>query len=245
MDGFMAVKDRELGDLFLDTLKDIYFAEKQILSALPKMMEAAQSPTLKAAFEKHLAETGAQVKRLEQVFGSIARTPEESTCDAIVGIIEESTEIMDEYKGVPAIDAGLLAAAQAVGHYEISRYGTLKQWAIQLGHRDSVKLLDTTLKEQKKFETLLENLVYSNMEVRMYADGTPASALAYEPGRSEQGLSDDPDNELATDDFSPEDWIEVKNQALKLIGAKFLDSPDKHLAYIRQRLPRAYADGTV
>ena len=122
-------KDKVLSDLFLDTLKDIYFAEKKILSALPKMAKAAQSPKLKAAFEKHMGETEGQVDRLEQVFASIDESPKGKTCDAIMGILDEGKEIMDEYKGTPALDAGLLAAAQAVEHYEISRYGTLKTWA--------------------------------------------------------------------------------------------------------------------
>jgi ferritin-like metal-binding protein YciE len=99
-------REKELKDLFLDTLKDIYFAEKKILSALPKMAKAAQSPKLKAAFEKHMAETDGQVERLEQVFASIDETSKGKTCDAIVGIIEEGKEVMDEYKGMPALDAG-------------------------------------------------------------------------------------------------------------------------------------------
>ena len=122
-------KEKLLRDLFLDTLKDIYFAEKKILSALPKMARAAQSPKLKAAFEKHMGETEGQVDRLEQVFASINESPKGKTCDAIMGILDEGKEIMDEYKGTAALDAGLLAAAQAVEHYEISRYGTLKTWA--------------------------------------------------------------------------------------------------------------------
>ena len=111
-------KEKDLNDLFLDTLKDIYFAEKKILSALPKMAKAAQSPKLKAAFEKHLTETDGQVDRLEQVFALLDETPRGKTCDAIIGIIDEGKEVMSEYKGMPAIDAGLLAAAQAVEHYE-------------------------------------------------------------------------------------------------------------------------------
>src|ERR1700750_924068 len=105
-------KQKELKDLFLDTLKDIYFAEKKILSALPKMAKAAQSPKLKAAFEKHQEETEAQVDRLEQVFASLDETPRAKTCDAIMGIIDEGKEIMSEYKGMPALDAGLLAACK-------------------------------------------------------------------------------------------------------------------------------------
>jgi len=154
-------KEKELKDLFLDTLKDIYFAEKKILSALPKMAKAAQSPKLKAAFEKHLAETDGQVDRLEQVFASLDETPKGKTCDAILGIIDEGKEVMDEYKGMPALDAGLLAAAQAVEHYEISRYGTLKTWAMKLGLRDAAKLLDETLVEEKNTDSSLSKLATS------------------------------------------------------------------------------------
>src|SRR5204863_3477255 len=132
---------------FLDTLKDIYYAEKKILSALPKMAKAARSRELKAAFEKHLNETEGQVERLEQVFSSLDESPKGKTCDAILGIIEEGKEVMEEYKGRPALDAGLLAAAQAVEHYEISRYGTLKTWADELGYDDAVKLIEATLEE--------------------------------------------------------------------------------------------------
>ena len=151
-------KEKELKDLFLDTLKDIYFAEKKILSALPKMAKAAQSPKLKAAFEKHLGETEGQVDRLEQVFTSIGETAKGKTCDAIMGIIEEGKEIMDEYKGMPALDAGLLAAAQAVEHYEISRYGTLRTWAQELGLDEAAKLLLETLDEEEATDRALTEL---------------------------------------------------------------------------------------
>ena len=129
----MAKEPKTLEDLFHDTLKDIYFAEKKILTALPKMAKAAQSDELRAAFEKHHAETEGQVERLEQVFDLIGKKAQGKTCDAIVGIVEEGQEVMKEYKGSPALDAGLLAGAQAVEHYEISRYGTLKTWAGELG----------------------------------------------------------------------------------------------------------------
>jgi ferritin-like metal-binding protein YciE len=166
-------KEKELKDLFLDTLKDIYFAEKKILSALPKMAKAAQSPKLKAAFEKHVAETDGQVERLEQVFASIDETPKGKTCDAIMGIIDEGKEVMDEYKGMPALDAGLLAAAQAVEHYEISRYGTLKTWANELGYKDAVKLLDATLKEEKATDSALSQL--AEAEVNQHAETAEAA----------------------------------------------------------------------
>jgi ferritin-like metal-binding protein YciE len=166
-------KDKELKDLFLDTLKDIYFAEKKILSALPKMAKAAQSPKLIAAFEKHLGETEGQVERLEQVFASIDETARGKTCDAIMGILEEGKEIMDEYKGAAALDAGLLAAAQAVEHYEISRYGTLKTWASELGYQDAVKLLDATLNEEKNTDTTLTQIAES--EVNKHAETARAA----------------------------------------------------------------------
>src|SRR6185503_9780699 len=134
--------EKKLEDLFHDTLKDIYFAEKKILTALPKMAKAAQSEDLKAAFEKHRGETEEHVARLEKVFKAIGETPKGKTCDAILGLIEEGKEIMEEYEDMPALDAGLLAAAQAVEHYEISRYGTLRTWAAELGLEEAVKLLD-------------------------------------------------------------------------------------------------------
>jgi ferritin-like metal-binding protein YciE len=150
-------KQKTLEDLFHDTLKDIFFAEKKILSALPKMAKAAQSPDLKAAFQKHEGETQEQVARLEKVFAIIDAKPQGKTCPAIMGIIEEGQEIMKEYKGTRALDAGLLSAAQAVEHYEISRYGTLRTWANELGLRDAVQLLERTLAEEKKTdETLTE-----------------------------------------------------------------------------------------
>ncbi len=154
-------KEKTLDDLFHDTLKDIYFAEKKILTSLPKMARAAQSSDLAAAFEKHEAETEGQIERLEAVFEEIGQTPRGKKCAAILGILEEGQEIMKDYKGTPALDAGLLAAAQAVEHYEISRYGTLKSWAAELGLRNSVKLLDATLKEEKNTDVSLTKLAES------------------------------------------------------------------------------------
>src|SRR6476661_10963155 len=157
----MAKEPKKLDELFHDTLKDIYFAEKKILTTLPKMAKAAQSEELRAAFEKHEAETEEQIGRLEQVFAVIDKKPQAKTCDAIVGITEEGAEIMKEYKGSPALDAGLLAAAQAVEHYEISRYGTLKTWANELGLGDAVRLLQQTLDEEKKTDATLTEIALS------------------------------------------------------------------------------------
>ena len=157
----MAKKPKKLADLFHDTLKDIYFAEKKILTTLPKMKKAAESEELAAAFEKHHSETEGHVERLEQVFEIIGAKPQAKTCDAIMGIVEEGAEIMDEYKGSPALDAGLLAAAQAVEHYEMSRYGTLIAWAEKLGHDDAAELLRETLEEEKATDEALTELAES------------------------------------------------------------------------------------
>jgi ferritin-like metal-binding protein YciE len=161
MEEVMAGKD--LRELFHETLKDIYFAEKKILGALPKMAKAAQSPELKRAFEKHETETEEHVNRLEQVFAELDASPRGKTCDAIMGIIEEGQEVMKEFKGMPALDAGLLAAAQAVEHYEMARYGTLRTWATELGLRQSAKLLDATLREEKKTDETLTQLAESGV----------------------------------------------------------------------------------
>ena len=143
-------KQKTLDDLFLDTLKDIYYAERKILKALPKMARGAQSDQLKKAFEKHKDETEGQVERLQQVFEILGKRAQGKTCPAIDGIIEEGEEIMEEFKDTPALDAGLVSAAQAVEPYEITRYGTLKRWAQMLGMDDAARLLDQTLAEESK-----------------------------------------------------------------------------------------------
>jgi ferritin-like metal-binding protein YciE len=154
----MASQEKDLNELFLDTLKDIYYAEKQILKALPKMAKVANSEDLQAAFEKHQGETEDHVERLEQVFELIGKPARTKKCDAIEGIINEGKEIMEEYADNPALDAGLLAAAQAVEHYEISRYGTLKAWAQKLQMSEAAKLLDQTLSEEKKTDETLTKI---------------------------------------------------------------------------------------
>ena len=150
--------DKDLNELFLDTLEDIYYAEKQILKTLPKMAKAAQSEKLSAAFEKHQEETEGQIERLEQIFELLGKPARGKKCDAIEGIIDEGKEIMDEYKGTSALDAGLLAAAQAVEHYEMSRYGTLKAWALKLNLPKAAKLLDQTLNEERKTDETLTKI---------------------------------------------------------------------------------------
>jgi ferritin-like metal-binding protein YciE len=161
--------EKDLHELFHDTLKDIYFAEKKILSALPKMAKAAQAAELKAAFEKHETETEEHVARLEKVFEEIDEAPRGKTCDAIMGILEEGQEVMKEYKGKAALDAGLLAAAQAVEHYEMSRYGSLKTWAKELGLKGASSLLDATLKEEKNADAKLTKIAEDNVNLHAEA----------------------------------------------------------------------------
>ena len=161
----MAKKPMLLSDLFHETLKDIYFAENKILKALPKMAKAAQSKDLQKAFMKHLRETEGQVRRLNQVFKIIGKAPRGKTCAAINGITEESAEIMKDFKGMPALDAGLLAAAQAVEHYEMSRYGTLRTWAEELGMPDAARLLQATLDEEKATDSVLTKLAESLVNI--------------------------------------------------------------------------------
>jgi ferritin-like metal-binding protein YciE len=156
-------KEKTLQDLFLDTLKDIYYAENKILKALPKMAKAAQAGDLKAAFTKHLGETEGQVERLERIFKELGEAAKGKKCPAIDGIIKEGDEIAKDYKRSPAIDAGLLAAAQAVEHYEISRYGTLKTWAEELGLSEAAGLIDETLAEEKATDAGLSKIAEASV----------------------------------------------------------------------------------
>lgn len=149
---------KTLNDLFEDTLKDIYYAEKVILKELPKMAKKASSPELKEAFESHLEETRGQVERLEQVFKLIGKKAEGKKCPAIEGIAEEAKEIMEEAENDSVRDAGLLAAAQAVEHYEMARYGTLCAWAEELGHDDACELLEETLEQEKAADEKLSEI---------------------------------------------------------------------------------------
>jgi ferritin-like metal-binding protein YciE len=157
--------EKKLTDLFYDTMKDIYFAERQILKNLPKMAKAAHSDELKQAFLTHRDETEGQLERLQQVFEILGKRAQAKTCEAIKGILEEGEEIIEDYKDSQALDAGLLAAGQAVEHYEISRYGTLKTWADQLGLKDAAALLDPTLQEEKKTDVLLSKLARQSVNV--------------------------------------------------------------------------------
>ncbi len=150
--------EKTLNDLFHDTLKDIYFAEKQVLKALPKMARAAQSEEAKAGFTQHRDETQGQIERLQQVFELLNKPARGKTCEAILGIIAEGEDIMEEYKGSAVIDAGLISAAQAVEHYEIARYSTLISWAKLIGLNDAVPLLQESLAEEQATDKKLTQL---------------------------------------------------------------------------------------
>jgi ferritin-like metal-binding protein YciE len=159
----LTMAEKTLDDLFYDTLKDIYYAERQVLKALPKMARAATDPKLKAAFEKHKEETQGQIERLQEVFEIIGKRAQGKTCEAIQGIIAEGEEIMEDYKGTAALDAGLISSAQAVEHYEITRYGTLKAWAEKLGYSKAVPLLDATLTEESTTDESLSKLATTSV----------------------------------------------------------------------------------
>lgn len=157
--------EKNLTTLFEDTLKDIYFAEKAITKALPKMAKASRSEELGAAFRTHLDQTKGHVQRLERIFEIVGKKAATKPCEAIKGILKEGDEISEEYADSEALDAGLLAAAQAVEHYEISRYGTLKTWASELGLEEVAALLDQTLNEEKETDQLLTKLAESSVNL--------------------------------------------------------------------------------
>ena len=154
---------KSLEDLFVNLLKDIYYAEKQILKALPKMAKKADSDELRQAFEHHLEETQGQVERLEQVFALCDLKPTAKTCAAIKGILEEGEEDMKEAKDPDVLDAGMIADAQAVEHYEIARYGTMIAWAKQLGMKDAASLPEETLEQEYNADRTLTELAEGSL----------------------------------------------------------------------------------
>lgn len=162
--------EKTLENLFHDTLRDVLYAERRIHRALPKMARAARSEELKAAFQTHREETEGQIERLQQVFEMLGKRAQGKTCHAIEGILEEGEEIMDEYKDSVALDAGLIASAQAVEHYEMGRYGTLKEWATALGLADAAKLIEATLEEERATDAKLTTLAESAANAKAMAD---------------------------------------------------------------------------
>ena len=164
--------ERTLSDLFLAQLKDIYYAEKKIFRTLPKMVKAAQAPELKQAFTAHREETQGQIERLEQVFEMLGKRPQTKPCEAINGIVAEGEETIEDFGESAAIDTGLVAAGQAVEHYEMARYGALIAWAGQLGMPEAAALLNQTLQEEMKAERLLTQIA------KRKADQTAATKMA-------------------------------------------------------------------
>jgi ferritin-like metal-binding protein YciE len=154
----VATKQKTLQDAFYETLKDVYYAEKQSVRALKKSAKAAQHDELRQAFETHAEESAGQVERLQQVFEIIGKPARAKTCEAMQGLTSEMEEDLEDFGDSPAADAVLAGCAQAVEHYEIARYGTLKTWATQLGYNDAAKLLDETLQEEKKTDQLLTEI---------------------------------------------------------------------------------------
>ena len=170
---------QNMNDLFLHQLEDIYFAENQILKALPKMSEKATSPDLRDAFDAHLEETKTHVDRLKQVFEIVGEKPQGEECPAIEGIIEEAEELMGEIEHENTLDAALIAAAQAVEHYEITRYGTLVAWAGELGLDEAAEILSETLNEEHAADLKLTDLGESRINaasVEDESDDTKAAA---------------------------------------------------------------------
>jgi len=164
--GLFSKDIKTMDDLLLHVLQDIYYAEKQILKALPDMIEKATNRELTTAFRNHLGETEKQVQRLEQAFELIGQTPKGTSCPAIDGIIDETNEIAGEVDNKGVLDAALLAAAQAVEHYEITRYGTLIAWAEELGNTAVAKLLNTTLNEEKAADKKLTTIAEKKVNLK-------------------------------------------------------------------------------
>ncbi len=157
---------KKLQDLFLDLLKDTYDAEHQITQALPRMAKAAKAPELKAAFESHLSQTENQIKRLEQVFEKMDKKAVRKPCKGMKGLIDEGAELIKEAPDADVLDAGLIAAAQKVEHYEISTYGTARAYALQLGLKDVARLLEQSLKEESDTDEKLSTLAESKINIQ-------------------------------------------------------------------------------
>ena len=164
----MASKMGTLEDLYVDMLKDLYSAEKQLVKALPKMAKSAQSPDLQKAFQEHLGQTEQHVERIERIFSNLEGTPRGKKCVGMEGLIEEGAELLKEDVDPDVLDAGLIAAAQKVEHYEIASYGTARAWAEKMGHDDAARLLQETLDEESTANETLTQLAenHINMEAQ-------------------------------------------------------------------------------
>ncbi len=165
-----------LKELFEDTLKDIYFAEKTIIKSLPKMAKKTKSPELRQAFEEHTEQTKGQVERLDQIFKLLGKRSSGKECPALQGLVEETEELMSEAKSPDVLHAGLIGCAQAVEHYEIARYGTLRAWAEQLDMPEAVKLIEATLQEEKETDEKLTALAMGGINEAAEEDAEEAPA---------------------------------------------------------------------
>jgi ferritin-like metal-binding protein YciE len=163
---------RGLNDLLLSFIQDLYYAERQILKALPKMAKAAQNSALKEALAHHRQETEGQVERLQKAFEAMGKPARGSTCEAINGIIEEGEETIERFPECSVRDAGIVANAQAVEHYEIARYGTVIAWAKVCGQNDVVRLMEETLAEEKKADKLLNDLATKEVNQKAFEQAT-------------------------------------------------------------------------
>ena len=164
--GLFSKDIRTMDDLFVHTLRDIYYAENQIVKSLPAMVQKANSPELKQAFQAHLAETQNQIKRLEEVFRLHGQEVKGVDCEAIDGILDEAQSIMGNVADPNVLDAAMLASAQAVEHYEITRYGTLATWARELGREDCARLLHQTLEEERATDEKLTRIAEARVNRR-------------------------------------------------------------------------------
>jgi ferritin-like metal-binding protein YciE len=178
---------KELKDLFLDELADIYYAEGLLVKSLPKMIKAAQSEELKEALESHLEETQTQVERLQQVFKAFGKPAKGKKCEAMVGLIEEGKGIMEDWKGSPALDAGLICAAQKVEHYEIASYGCLCTWAELLGNEQALKLLRETMDEEETADKKLTEIAESSINAEAAEDSEWSETQVKLSPRGRQG----------------------------------------------------------
>lgn len=163
------MKLESLEILYVEELRDIYNAENQLLKALPKMAKAASSAELKQAFEDHLEQTREHVERLDEIFEKLEKKPTGKTCKAMKGLIEEGSEMMEEEGEEFVLDAGIIAAAQKVEHYEIASYGTVRTWAEMLGDDDAVELLQQTLDEEGETDKRLTELAQEIVNVQAAA----------------------------------------------------------------------------
>ncbi|WP_246102480.1 ferritin-like domain-containing protein [Methylobacterium terricola] len=206
----MAAKQKTLQDAFYETLKDVYYAEKQSVRALKKSAKAAQHDELRQAFKTHAEESAGQVERLQQVFEIIGKPARAKTCEAMQGLTSEMEEDLEDFGDSPAADAVLAGCAQAVEHYEIARYGTLKTWATQLGYDDAAKLLDETLQEEKKTDQLLTEIAE-----RINAEGSEEDAEDADEGEV-KGKSRRATK--ASDDIEDEDADENKGKGRRKVA---------------------------